>query len=285
MRQQFFSDKGITSTSANYIANMAKEYIKTLKIEIKNLSYVKETVKTAGEKFDTKRATPTNVVVTLDDRIKKIAKATQLIAWLREAIKEKQDLTVLSILKWCQQEGLEYPEDLKTPVYLTQEDIIKTWSVDKYNAFITAQTYAAVYGEMVHPDGAISKAREELLTAETTPYVTSHYGRDFTVTSYTPVYSIEQVDKQFFELQQTQREYQAKYNNYLHEIETLIQEDTETKQAKYAQEAAAIQEQRAVIVAQYNTYASKQRAINRNLKIAIPDQLLDIYTIIQGLSK
>ena len=43
MRKQFFDDRGITSTSANHIANMAKEYIQTLENKIvlkdKQLTY------------------------------------------------------------------------------------------------------------------------------------------------------------------------------------------------------------------------------------------------------
>ena len=110
MRKQFFDDRGITSTSANYIANMAKEYIQTLESKIYNLSYVGEEVKISGDKFSTKLPTSREDVESLDIRIQKIAKATQLIAWLREAIKEKQNAVneILSMEAWIEKEKDSY---------------------------------------------------------------------------------------------------------------------------------------------------------------------------------
>ena len=69
MRKQFFDGSGITSTSANHIANMAKEYIQTLENKIENLSYVGEEVKISGDKFSTKLPTSREDVKSLDTRI------------------------------------------------------------------------------------------------------------------------------------------------------------------------------------------------------------------------
>ncbi len=53
----FFGKDGLTSTSANYIANKAKEYIAELEIKFKNINFINEEVILPGttEKKYTKK--------------------------------------------------------------------------------------------------------------------------------------------------------------------------------------------------------------------------------------
>ena len=287
MRKQFFDDRGITSTSANHIANMAKEYIQTLESKIETISYVGEEVKISGDKFSTKLPTSREDVESLDIRIQKIAKATQLIAWLREAIKEKQNAVneILSIEAWIEREKEIYPDMPSKEKTITEEEIIANWDINKYNAYITVQTYAAVYGEMVHPEGSISNARKKLTRAINAPTSVSGQGRDLMVTTQLPAFTQEEVDKQFFELQAKQREYQAKYNNYRYEIEYIIQADEDRKQEEFTLKFNEICDTRKAVQARYSKYVNKQQDYYRGLKIAIPEQLVDIYKEIQGLGK
>ena len=287
MRTQFFDGKGITSTSANHIANMAKEYIQTLENKIENLSYVGEEVKISGDKFSTKLPTSKEDVKSLDTRIQKIAKATQLIAWLREAIKEKQNAVdeILPMDAWIEKEKEIYPEMPSKEKTITEAEIIAGWDINKYNAYITAQTYATVYGEMVHPDGYISNARKRLTRAISAPTSVSGQGRDLMVTTQLPAFTQEEVDKQFFELQTKQREYQAKYNNYRYEIECIIQADEDRKQQEFTQKFNEICDTRKAVQARYSKYVIDRQNYYRGLKIAIPEQLVDIYKEIQELGK
>lgn len=287
MRKQFFDGTGITSTSANHIANMAKEYIQTLESKIDNLSYVGEEVKISGDKFSTKLPTSKADVESLDARIQKIAKATQLIAWLREAIKEKQNAVneILPMDAWIEREQEVYPDMPSKEKTITEAEIIAGWDVNKYNAYITAQTYATVYGEIVHPDGSISNARKKLTRAINAPTSVSGQGRDLMVTTQLPAFTQEEVDKQFFELQAKQREYQAKYNNYRYEIECIIQADEDRKQQEFTQKFNEICDTRKAVQARYSKYVIDRQNYYRGLKIAIPEQLVDIYKEIQELGK
>ena len=47
----YFSDNGLTTTSANHLANKAKEYVAQLESELKNISFVKELSNLASQKY------------------------------------------------------------------------------------------------------------------------------------------------------------------------------------------------------------------------------------------
>lgn len=138
---------------------------------------------------------------------------------------------------------------------------------------------------MVHPEGSISNARKKLTRAINAPTSVSGQGRDLMVTTQLPAFTQEEVDKQFFELQAKQREYQAKYNNYRYEIECIIQADEDRKQQEFTFKFNEICDTRKAVQARYSKYVNKQQDYYRGLKIAIPEQLVDIYKEIQGLGK
>lgn len=286
MREQFFSPKGLTSTSANHIANLAKEFIQTQRTYIARLSFVGENTQAGGHTYITSCATPKeefdNLVITLN----KISQATQLIAWLREGIKEKQgaQTAIPAFETWLSNQGIECFSPEK-PEYLTEADIIKSWDENKYNAFITAQTYASVYGEIIHPQGEYSCARKELIKAIAKPNSVSGQGRDLTVTTLVPAYTIDEVDAKFFELQKIQREQQAKYNQYQHEITNALDLDKANKDAEFEKAYKEWTVERGKLYSEYTVWHNAEVKRIADLKISIPATLVDIYNEIQGLGK
>ena len=49
----FFGNNGLTSTSANYIANKAKEYIKEIELRLSKLNFISEAVCLNNEELGT----------------------------------------------------------------------------------------------------------------------------------------------------------------------------------------------------------------------------------------
>ena len=286
MREQFFSPKGLTSTSANHIANLAKEFIQTQRTYIARLSFVGENTHAGGNTYITSCATPQEEFDNLTITLNKISQATQLIAWLREGIKEKQNAQVAipAFETWLSNQGIECFAPEK-PKYLTEADIIKSWDENKYNAFITAQTYASVYGEIIHPQGEYSCARKELTKAIAKPNSVSGQGRDLTVTTLVPAYTIDEVDAKFFELQKIQREHQAKYNQYQHEITNALDIDKATKDSEYSKLYEEYRKTSTQLQNEYTIWKNSEAKRLADLKIVIPDALVDIYNEIQGLGK
>ena len=93
IRSPFFGEEGLTSTSANHIANIAKEYYQSLEAELDATNFIKEEIAIVGsiEKTETNTGTP-DILNAVDENIKNIIAAKALIAWLREAIKLKNKL-------------------------------------------------------------------------------------------------------------------------------------------------------------------------------------------------
>ena len=90
----YFGDAGLTSTSANHVANMAKESVKNLTDELSGISFYDTTIclLSGGEP---KRSKVGNTSEELDktyDSLTYIGEAHALIAWLREAIKARERL-------------------------------------------------------------------------------------------------------------------------------------------------------------------------------------------------
>lgn len=286
MREQFFNSKGLTSTSANHIANLAKEFIQTQKLYIENLSFVGENKQAGGHTYITSCATPKEEFDRLVPTLNKISQATQLIAWLREGIKEKQTAQagILTFEQYLQEKGIECVRPTREP-YITREDVIKSWNEDKYNAYLTAQTCASVFGEPIHPQGEYAIARKELSQAISKPNEVTGEGRDLTVTTKVPAYTVEEVDAKFFELQNIQREQQAKFNQYEHEITNAVDLDKATKDAAYEKAGKQWSQEYANLYNQYEVWRNAEVKRIADLKISIPGALMDIYNEIQGLGK
>lgn len=284
MRNQFFGDKGLTSTSANHIANMAKEYIKSIQEQIDAISFIDETTSAGGHEYRTKKAS-TLSLDELESKLAQISQATQLIAWLREALKEKESARIMDLEQWCEENNIIYPSKPSLEKIITEDNIISTWPVDKYNSFLTAQTNASVLGNFVHPGQPYSMARKKLFDSINNPVTVMGSGRDLTVIETYPAKTLEDVDNTFFQLQAKYREWQAKYNQYRHEIDTQIDEDTQKKTDKFDLAVKKYYAETDQIRTDYQSWAIKEKSRIRNLKIVIPDALKKIYDVIQGLSK
>ena len=288
MREQFFGKKGLTRTSANYTANLAKEYIQSKNMYLNTLRFVGENQQANGNTYITSCATPKEEFDQIVPVLNKISQATQLIAWLREAIKEEEKAAenIPQFEMYLQQQGIVVPVMPKRENTISEEDVIKSWDANKYNAYITAQTYAAVFGEFIHPTtGQYSSARKKLTRAISDPSTVEGSGRDLTVITQVPNYTMEEVDSKFFELQGIQREHQAKYNQYRHEITNAVELDNATKDSEFAAAYRAYSEETTKLYNAYKTWLNAERKRIADLKIVIPDALVDIYNEISGLSK
>jgi hypothetical protein len=289
MNPNFFGEKGLTSTSANHIADLAKEYVRNRMAALDKLNFVTTTISLIGSSDETVINKGVNSLDKIPKIIADIAEAKSLIAWLREAIKYRnkmvQDLDRLTVKEYCKQVGLEYPEPKLDESLLTEEEYFDSLSIKDRNKYYYLQTQAAVLGQYIHPDGKYAEAREELQDAVITPCKVQENGRDTLVYHYVPSVSIDDVEKQYFELQKKHREYQAQLNVMKFECEKAIQ-DVRAKalanNSKYNEEFRAKVNE---INCSYNSYVQGRKEYIQSLKIVIPDDLKNIYTQINSLGK
>lgn len=277
----FFGENGITATSANHICNVAKEYYTTLENELNNINFVEESISLIGSSAKTvsKVANGKEMLKDIDITLSTIADCKSLIAYLREAIKRKEELTK-SI------PDLQALVDFRNtmPVMekiITRDDIIASWDIKQLNHYLTLQTKCAVFGSAVHSN-ALNTARKQAYYAKENPCSYTGSGRDTVIIQKTVTVDILEIDNTFFELQSQHRKLQAELNGIEASIEDTISKDYTIKSNKYNAEMSDYRTQLAILNQQNNEHLISERDKIKNLKIVIPHNLKDIYSIVNS---
>ena len=286
MKPQFFGENGLTATSANYICNLAKEAYEKLESKLNSTNFVEEYITVIGSMGETKVAKASKELLNEAPKmLEKIYNLKSLIAWLREAIKEKDNLFKENkkyVSDATNEFTLAYPQKED---YLTEQDIISSWTVKEQERYLSLETMCAVIGKYIHPNGPLSNAKKQLSRRINNPIVTENSGRDTIIRRYSAAASEEEVDTLFFELQKTHRDAQSELNGIKHKIEVALREDMRSKDEKFKQ-----------LLETYNSKLSELREADRltriakdkeieSLKIVIPNNLKETYSYLTKLGK
>lgn len=277
----FFGENGITATSANHICNVTKEYYTTLENELNNINFVEESISLIGSSAKTisKVANSKEMLKDIDITLSTIADCKSLIAYLREAIKRKEELTKLI-------PDLQSLVDFRNtmPVMekvITRDDIIASWDIKQLNHYLTLQTKCAVFGNAVHSN-ALNAARKQAYYAKENPCSYTGSGRDTVIIQKTVTVDMLEIDNTFFEIQSQHRKLQAELNGIEASIEDTISKDYTVKSNKYNAEMSDYRTQLAILNQQNNEHLISERDKIKNLKIVIPHNLKDIYSIVNS---
>lgn len=288
--EQFFGEKGLTSTSANHIANLAKEFVQDLEIQLASINFLNTTVASILAESPGYQTT-----VGVDDlsfvipSIEQIAKAKSLIAWLREAIKTKNEqidaVKSASCSLIAEQNGIAIPVRPERIQAKNEQDYLDQLTVKERNKFLELETNCAVIGKLIHPNNAFSKARKRLQDIFNNPSKIAGEGRDTIIYTFSPSIKPSEVEDLFFKLQNMHREMQAELNGMKHKQELWImrenmriEQENDQLRSRYAEESKhfdfAINQIRTQIVNDLS-----------ELKIIIPNDLQEIYQMITKLGK
>ena len=286
MKTQYFGEVGLTSTSANYICNLAKESYEKLESKLNATSFLEEYITIIGARAETRVSLASKELLnTAPVMLKEIYNLKSLIAWLREAIKEKENLFKANKLF----ESAEYTTLMANrPVrkdYLTEQDVIESWTVKEQEEYLSLETKCAVIGKYIHPNGPLSRAKKDLSFRISHPIVTECSGRDTIVRRYQAVTTEEEVDALFFSLQNKHRELQAQLNGIKHKIEVALREDMQKKDEEYKLELEAYHAKLAELrESDKLTRIARDKEIEA-LKIIIPNDLKATYDSLAKLGK
>lgn len=153
----YFGDAGMTSTSANHAANMAKESVRHLMDELAGVSFYDTTVSLLSSGAGAKQSKVGNTAEQLDgtyDKLKTIGEAHALIAWLREAIKARERLLAevksMTLAGYCKTVlgGVEVPKADTNIVDWMKE---KGYTKPDINGEFPDVEYKRRIGEIVSP--------------------------------------------------------------------------------------------------------------------------------------
>lgn len=286
----FFGEKGLTSTSAQHIKDMAGHMNENLKEQLNGIRFVTDEVKLLGSQSKEVLAKGWDITqleqveIVLDT----IAQAQSLQAWLGEAIKVKnllsQAIKNYTFRTWIIDNGFELPETKAIQV-LTEAEWLNSLDIKTRNRYLTLQTICAVYGQFIHPKMPMDKAKKYLQTRLNEPVEVVGSGRDSLVYYFTPSIEQSKVDEVYYQLQAKHRAAQAEFNKLKHEYEIALDEYRQ----KQIDANEVIKAQSDVLMNKYlNQYQQEHQEMTvriRRLKIQIPDHLKEICETVNKLGK
>ena len=302
--QKFFDVKGVTSTSANYLSNMAKEIINTYDV-LKNISFKNLGVKAMGDsayqqvEFGISQKDFDNLENTLMVK----AKLSALISWFREAIKAREEqlekIDDMTFSEWMQDvKGItDLNLGIVIPTYerkrgLTKEEYIEqNFSVKELNEYFFLQSVCATMGKFVHPQGNYAVAKDYITKYNDTTNIKETNSANLLYNIQSSI-ELNEIEKKFFVLQDIHRSYQKRLNEIQFKVETatrqyndaIVAEEKKHK-AEEAKLLAKIEEGLAEYRKEFHDWKVEELNRLRSLKIVIPNELQDAYEIVSNYGK
>lgn len=277
-KEVFFGEKGLTSTSANHICNIAKEWYSSKEAEISNIIGYNTYVKVLGtETYDLVAKGEFDIQV-LEQTLNEISEAKALVAWLREAIKAREKL-----VKEVKDKEIEHIPSPEKEHILTEEEYYASFSTYNRLRYYSLEAECATLGKYIHPDGKLNNLRKKLKSLP--PVSLDKEDTLVLVYKYDKTIKEEDLDDIFFQLQNKYRELQAQLNKYKYECQKAIEESQIKADSEYAK---AYAEWSTDVSNKLNNLRNwKNEEIKRvgDLKIVIPKTLEPIYQKINNLGK
>jgi len=308
MNEVYFGKDGLSSTSANYVANKSKEIIEGILAETRGITFINKRYTVVGcEPVTADAGKNMDWLKKAIEGINRVGDLAALNAWLREAIKEKDKETSrlrgMLIKEWAEANGKTLPKppeapenpDLSSLLSVEESAILNDLDAHERQKYLRLEAKAAALGKFVHKGEPFEEARKALhkLAGHTD---VQGVGSELTITTFTPSIDIGELDKVYMEVQEAYRSVQAELNGLKHKIklEQTRRESENIKKANELNEAFKIKQDEYRRL--YSEYITALQAMNlefeqwrksevqrvAELKIVIPEALQEIYTSVKN---
>lgn len=286
MNTSFFGPKGLTTTSASYLANLAQEQIKSDETWFNQLRFFGETMTLLSTGVECKSATPTvKDLSIINATIKRDANLYWFIAYVKEAIKAKEQAVdrLPDFSVWAQ-DKLEPSPD--SPNTVSEEDIVAEFDSSKLAKYLRLQQFAALYGKLIHNRGDIASARKTAYTVANNPTHVENLATDVVIKKNELAFSLGEIDEVFNQLQATRREYDKELNKMKFEILEEVNRRNQELGFQYREAYSAWKDKRIKLQSEYRSwYTQKVEEIQTTWKIVIPEELQSTLRYLQSLGK
>jgi hypothetical protein len=280
----FFSDKGLTSTSANHLANIAQEWIVSSEAVLRNINFVTTTIDIVGSPADSgkiiSKGYDEEKLFAVRGLLEEIAQMNAFCAWMREAVKAKDaELKAVADMefdKWMEINSIELTQP-KAEKEITADDIIAQMNVKERNEYFYLEAVSATIGKCIHPNGAFSTARANLNDKINKPYSTNGLGKETLIYAYTPSVNAEKVENVFFELQKWYRSNEQRLNQIKYDIKRKAMAANLERNQKFKEANAEYKIKFKEYFAQFNEWKIKETERISQLKIVVPQALEKIF--------
>lgn len=289
----FTTEEGMTSTSAQHVSAMANVMVQDIKQHIMGLRLYEKSIRVIGDAEVTVE-TVNNTLPEIAESVKRICKANALIAWLREAVKEREQaqkyVSDMSLDDWMKKQGIEKPSVPQPPQmprinFQDYNTILDTGlTVKEYNRFVELNSALAVYGEMIHEKGLLTRQKSELARIMQNPTEVKESGRDTIITTYKVSPHMTDIDDLYTELQSEYRKLQAekngieaKFSNLAMDYQTRKMDEWKSAKTQYDRDLQKVNSELVGIQTQMNDWKKQRLEELAALKIIIPDALKPLY--------
>jgi len=294
----YFDKEGMTSTSAQHVSAMANVMVQDIKKRLTGLRLYEKSIRVIGDAEVTVE-TVNNTLPEIHDGIREICSANALIAWLREAVKERekaqQYVQEMTLDKWMKLQGIEKPAEPQAPLmpninFNDYNTILDTGlTVKEYSRFVELNSALAVYGEMIHEKGLLTRHKSELARIAQNPTEVKESGRDTIITSYkVDAEGADSIDRLYTQLQSEYRKMQAekngieaKFSNMALEYQTRKMDEWKAAKGQYTRDLARVNSELMDIQTQMKEWKKQRLEELAALKIVIPDDLKGVYKRLQ----
>ena len=297
MNNVFFAKEGLTATSANHVANIAKEYAQRIATQANTLRLYTKSARLLGDTQPSIVEAPLDTLDAIPDVIRRVAQCNALIGWLREAINEREkglkSVQDYNFKVWADDHNITLPEQPEAPDPVPDIDKVgnEILNVKELNRYIELKTRMAVYGKYIHPDGLLPMALKRVSLCLANPTEIKGEGRDMVVFSYNvEPDTLARLNNTFFKLQSEYRALQAEFNGIEHRFRIEAEKEYSKRLAEYKKDYAEYQEKRNIFDAEMSRLQTmfvewKQKEIEEitSLRIIIPNDLQGIYAEVNGL--
>ena len=274
---------GLTITSANHLANIAKEMYEALVSKLESLKFYSRDymLAIAGKTFRVENESEKSELNTLASCLKEIGALKSLIAFLREGIKAKNQMSSDAAFEEHVEELIKAGrEDLKKPVAkkeVTFEEELTKLSAEQKARYYALEAKCATIGSFIHPEGAFAKARKDFLEHSKDPINVVGKGQEAEINTFSSSFTAEEINATFFELQKEYRNYQAEFNKLKAEVDEKVAEANRGIASDNLASMKLWVDTRKVERIQYDAEV-------KTLKVVIPQNLREVYERVNAVA-
>ena len=295
MNNVFFKDGFLTSTEAQNICNVANEIIARLTESINTVQFYNTSITSIiSSDNEVCAGRGTTDIAWIQDAIIKIGQYNSLIAWLKEAIKNKEEaleeLSSMRLQDWSEYENYPAPKSPSRKASVTKEDVIRNLEAVELNKYFTLQSKAAAIGKFIHETGSISRAKIMLNKVVAEPNKISGAGRDTVIYRYTPSVKADDVDNMFLSLMSEHRNLNAQLNfikakavEEANKQNIANEQEQQKARTAYSKEYNDWLDKIEDLQSRFNQYIITEKEKISKLKINVPDSLMETYKSIKAL--
>lgn len=295
MNNVFFKDGFLTSTEAQNICNVANEVIARLTESVNSVQFYNTSITSiVSSDNEVCAGRGTTDIAWIQDAIIKIGKYNSLIAWLKEAIKNKNEaideISSIRIQEWSEFKYYPNPISPSRKATVTKEDVIRNLEATELNKYFTLQSKAAAIGKFIHETGSISRAKIMLNKVVAEPNKVSGAGRDTVIYRYTPSVKVDDVDNMFLSLMSEHRNLNAQLNfikakavEEANRQNIANEQEYQKARTAYSKEQNDWLDKTEDLQSRFNQYIITEKEKISKLKINVPDSLMETYKSIKAL--